>query len=238
MDVILEGELTIVPANLIAAYSWTTGDGLEVSINGGDVRLLWRNAPVSEDLAWRQMEHEIESRLLIETIESGAPHNVRWTRHATDNPVGRRMSFPFSVGAWTSRRPYKPLSEHDAAPVLVGVGSVQRDALDLYRDAMGLTEENWDAALTRSFVAVELLVGDLTGSTTRGRWRDAGQKTRYGPVKALQLYLSFQSARHSDVSPSDAELRRIKRKRLSFGQCLEESGRFIEKLVDYRRRHP
>jgi hypothetical protein len=148
------------------------------------------------------------------------------------------MSFRFSVGAWTTRRPYRPLSDHDAATALVGAGSVQRDALDLYREAMELTEEHWDAALTRAFVAVELLVGDLTGSTTRGRWRDAGQKTRYGPVKALQLYLSFQSARHSDASHSDAELRRTKRKRLSFGQCLEESGRFIEKLVDYRRRHP
>jgi hypothetical protein len=238
MDVILEGELTIIPANLTTAYSWTTRDGIEVSIDGGDVRLLWKDPLVPEDLAWRRMEHEIESRLLIETIESGAPHNVRWTLHGTDKPVGRRMSFPFSVGAWTTRRPYVPLSDHDPAPALAGIGSVQRDALDLYREAMELTEEHWDAALTRAFVGVELLVGDLTGSTTRGQWREAGHKTRYGPGKALQLYLSFQSARHSDASLSDAELRRIKRKRLSFGQCLEESGRFIERLVDYRRRHP
>jgi hypothetical protein len=184
------------------------------------------------------MELEVESRLLIESLESGAPHDVRWTEHTTENPAGRRVSTSFDVGARMVRRSYMELSSHDRALDIVRLGPDVRLALELYREAIALSETNWEAAQARAFVAIEVLVRNLTGSTERGRWRDAGQASRFGKTKALQLYLSLQSGRHADVQHTKQKLRDIRRKKLPFAECLEWAAQFIQKMLDYRLRHP
>jgi hypothetical protein len=237
VDFILEGELTLVPENILRPYVWTTIDGIEASVSGSHVFVEWPDVTIPEEPAWERMKLEIESRLLIETLESGAPHAVRWTRYGTANPTGIRVSETFSIGTWVARRPFVPLSNHDAAVGLVGLGPDQRGALELYREAMDLADQHWEAALTRAFVAVELLIEDLIGNSSRGAWKQAGQMVRYLRRNAPQLYFSFQHARHAYATEARANLRKLSRRPLSFAECLEQSGRFIEKLLDYRRRH-
>jgi hypothetical protein len=234
MHLHVQGELSAHPS--VSAYSWTTANGIAVSVNGPTVEIDWPTAPIPANESFDRMTDEVERALLIESLETVTPIDVHWTAQVVLGAGGSVTISAVGAQSWLARRPPHALDLNAAKAGVAARCPEVRAALEQFRLAMEVWRGDATDSMGRLYLAAEGLVLSLTGDTGRGKWGQLGAAVGFGEEDALRLFFSLQFGRHVNVKTATAELPKVGG-RLQPGDCLHEVARLIDEYIAYSTAH-
>lgn len=181
-------------------------DGIEVRINGHQVRLWDPGASGDADASELRLVDWFDSHLLAHSALTGLATQVVWTGvtiHLADGrtAVGAQIHMPFRLGGVVPAR----FGSHGSAAAAIRSRNEVRGATGSLRAAFGVVDYDGIAAYGHAYSAVEALVVAQTRTQKLPGWRKLGlalhsADPEISEERVVELYASCQHGRHAKVT--------------------------------------
>lgn len=231
----LRGTIRGVPSGM--NVDWQTPSGATVGVRGSELEAECQWDHSRPHGGQDDVRQEVESWLLVETLEARAPIAIEWTSYSEIDEHGNEVGL-YSPTISLSFRPRVAVGEPDRvaskACVVAGRAALS-SALIQVRLAMEVWSGDARDSMGRLYAAAETLVLDYCGSTSRRDWESLGAEIGFGGPAALQLYDLLQFGRHVRTDIAEHQLATAGLPRLPPGDCLDAVRRLIEAVLAHGR---